>query len=355
MPPFHVSFALLPRFNMLTLTCMIDPMRIANYLSPSPLFQWSLVASTPGQVRASNGLEVTCAPLDAGGKTPGLIAVLASWGGEHINDPALFGWLRRRSRDRVPIAAVELGVYAVARAGLLNGRTATTHWSCMPGFAEAFPTIDVREQLYTVGTPVSTVSGGTAGMDFMLNLVATQSGEQLAAEIANQLLHHPRRPPDAMQRHAAGSKYDDAHPDVRAAMRLMEARIEEPVSVPDICSRLKVPQRTLERLFRRDTGCTIVQYGKLIRLQYARVLLSSTRMSIREVSVASGFNSMSYFSQSFVRTFGRKPSEYRLAWPENEPAPLWPGTVYDFIRNEQARQAKPPRPGSARPAPRERP
>ena len=143
-----------------------------------------------------------------------------------------------------------------------------------------------------------------------------------------------------MQRYATGGKHDDVHPDVRAAMLLLEARIEEPSPVPRVCREIGVSQRKLERLFKRDTGCTIVQYSKLLRLQYARVLLSSTRMSIREVSAACGFNSMSYFSQSFIETFGKKPSEYRQAWPENEAAPSWPGTVYSFIQSERIKHKK---------------
>ena len=110
--------------------------------------------------------------------------------------------------------------------------------------------------------------------------------------------------------------------------------------MPRVCRELGVSQRKLERLFKRDIGCTIVQYSKLLRLQYARVLLSSTRMSIREVSAACGFNSMSYFSQSFLQAFGKKPSEYRQAWPEADAAPSWPGTVYAFLQTARKKPRK---------------
>jgi AraC family carnitine catabolism transcriptional activator len=236
--------------------------------------------------------------------------------------------------------AVELGVYALAKAGLLVDQKVTTHWSMMAGLAEAFPRLQVVEQLYTADGAFMTCSGGTAGLDLMLYIVARQRGEQLAAEVANQVMHYPRRPPESLQRHATGGKKDDVHPDVRAAMILLEGRIEEPSPVPRVCRELGVSQRKLERLFRRDTGCTIVQYSKLLRLQYARVLLSSTRMSIREVSAACGFNSMSYFSLSFSETFGKKPSEYRQAWPDSEVAPSWPGTVYSFIEGERTKRPK---------------
>ncbi len=125
--------------------------------------------------------------------------------------------------------AVELGIYAFAMAGLVADQRVTTHWSMMAGLAEAFPNLQVFEQLYTTEGTVMTCAGGTAGLDLMLHLVGRQCGEQLAAEVANQVLHHPRRPAEGVQRYATGGKHDDVHPDVRAAMSLLEARIEEPI------------------------------------------------------------------------------------------------------------------------------
>ena len=116
----------------------------------------------------------------------------------------------------------------------------------------------------------------------------------------------------------------------------MERNIEEPLSVPQIAAQVGISQRQLERLFRRFMGCSAVQFNQLLRLQYARVLLTSTQLSIREVSAACGFNSMSYFSQAFTKCFEKRPSDYRQAWPDNEPAPEWPGTVFSFIEKSRA-------------------
>ena len=339
----RISFILIPRFNMLTLTGTLEPMRIANYLAPKTLYQWDFRSPEPGLVQASNSLDIQCLPLnDESGFQPDIAIVCGSWGAEHFKSPALFSWLRRLERHGTRMISIELGLYALAHAGLLSGRRVTTHWSWRPGFAEQFPEVEVCEQLYTIDRNLMTCAGGTAGIDLMLHLVAEDHGDQLATEVANQILHYPRRPPEGAQRFAAGGLEGDVHPDVSAAMSLIESSIEEPMAVPELCRKLGLSQRQLERLFRRDTGCTIVQFSQLLRLQYARVLLTSTRMSIREVSAACGFNSMSYFSLSFAKTFGKKPSEYRQAWPENEPAPSWPGTVYSFIRKTQeASNSKP--------------
>jgi transcriptional regulator GlxA family with amidase domain len=326
---------------MLTLTTVIEPMRIANYLAPQALYRWDFRSAEPGALTASNGLQVDCRALDwPGCAEPDIAMVFGSWGADHYHNQALLNWLRRRERAGARLVGVELGVYALARAGLLAGHRATTHWSCKAGFAEAFPKVAVCEQLYTIDRNLMTCAGGTAGLDLMLQLVAEQHGDQLAGEVAKQIIHYPRRPADSAQRYAAAGVDDEIHPDVKAAMSVLEARVEEPLTVAELCHELGVSQRQLERLFRRDTGCTIVQFSRLLRLQYARVLLTSTRMSIREVSASCGFNSMSYFSLCFLKTFGKKPSKYRRAWPENEPAPSWPGTVYSFIQSSAAAKAR---------------
>ncbi|MEA2779248.1 MAG: AraC family transcriptional regulator, glycine betaine-responsive activator [Rhodospirillaceae bacterium] len=333
----HVSIVILPRFSMLALTAFIEPMRIANYLASKQLYRWDYRAAEPGLVTASDDLQIDCSALnEPGSPQPDIVMIVSGWGAEHYHSPILLNWLRRRERTGARLIGVEFGAYALARAGLLGGRRATTHWSCKAGFAEEFPNIEICEQRYTVDRNLMTCAGGTAGLDLMLHLISLEHGDHLAAEVATQIVYSPR-PSEGAQRYAAVG-IDEIHPDVRAAMSMLEARIEEPLSVSQLCRRLGVSQRQLERLFRRYAGCTIVQFSKLLRLQYARVLLTGTQMSIREVSASCGFNSLSYFSQCFLKAFSKKPSKYRRSWPEDEPTPSWPG-IYSAIQASAAMTA----------------
>ena len=157
---------------MMTLTMLIEPMRIANYLAPRPLFEWSFISPDSGEVTASNGLSVTCAALDRpGNAASGMVFVCGSWGAEHYEDQHLFRWLRQQSRAGKQIVAVELGVYALAKAGLLVDQKVTTHWSMMAGLAEAFPRLQVVEQLYTADGAFMTGSGGIVGVVLMIFIV----------------------------------------------------------------------------------------------------------------------------------------------------------------------------------------
>ncbi len=327
----HAVFVVVPRFNLTTLITMIETMRIANYLSSSNSFSWEIVSFDGQIIIASNGMKANLTTdADAVGAA-NLVFVLGSWGTEHYYNRQLISWLRKRARQGETICSVELGSYIVARAGLLDGKEVTTHWSWINGFQESFDQVSVVEQLFTIDNRILTCAGGMAGIDLMLRLIETSHGSGFSGEIADQMLYNPIRKGSTPQRRTMGRSTETMLPIVRQAMTLVERNIEEPLKVPQIAAALDVSQRQLERQFKKHVGCTLVQFGLLRRLQTARVLLISTELSVREIATASGFNTLSHFSYSFSKFFGRRPSEYREAWPSNESAPSWPGTLSDYL------------------------
>lgn len=330
-PAARMSFLIVPRFNMATLITLIEPLRIANYLAPAPLYQWEILSMDGTEIIASNGLSMAAQPVSDRNRRGETLFVLASWGAEDYANRELFSWIRRQARDGVRICSVELGCYLVAKAGLLSGRRAATHWSWAPGFQEQFPDITMVETLFTLDEPVLTCAGGVAGVDLMLRLIADAHGEGMAGEVADQILHHPIRPANAPQRRTLGQGIDSLSPVVRQAIGLIENNISEPLTVPAIAAALGASQRQLERQFRRSVGCTVVQFATLVRLQHARVLLISTKLGVRDIATAAGFNTLSHFASAFRKCFGRRPSDYRQAWPKEDNMPSWPGTLAAFL------------------------
>lgn len=327
----HAVFAVVPRFNITTLITMIEVMRIANYLLPTRAFSWEVLSFDGPSVTASNGMVLEGVRTAEEVGPANYVFVLGSWGTEHYANRALTSWVRKRHRQGECICSVELGCYIVARAGLLGQKTATTHWSWLKGFEETFGDIEVTEQLFTIQDRIMTCAGGLAGVDLMLSLIAEARGAGFSGEIADQMMHHPVRGATTAQRHTMGHGTEVMVPLVRHAMALMERNMVDPLSVPEIAAELGVSQRQLERQFKRHVGCTVVQFGLVLRLQNARVLLISTNLSVREIATASGFNTLSHFAYSFGKFFGRRPSEYREAWPDSEAAPSWPGTLSEFL------------------------
>ena len=327
----HMVFIVVPRFNITTLITMIETLRIANYLAPSSTFSWEVASFDGSKITASNGMTATIKTANDNLRSAEFVFILGSWGTEHYHNQKLTAWLRKRARAGERICGVELGSYIVARAGLLDGKSATIHWSWLNGFKENFDRVEVEESLFTLDSKVMTCSGGLAGVDLMLRLIEEINGSSFSGEIADQMLHHPIRSAASPQRSTMGRSTETMRPLLREAMTLIENNIEEPLTVPQIAKVLGVSQRQLERQFKKNVGCTVVQFGLLKRLQNARLLLISTDMSIRQIATASGFNTMSHFAFSFGKFFGRRPSDYREAWPKEEPAPTWPGSLSDFL------------------------
>lgn len=334
----RLRFILLPQFGMMSLNAVLEPIRVANYLAPAPLYQPSFHSFDGDRVAATNGMQLPCAPPPERVGGDELVFVFASWGGERYRDRKLMSWCRLQARHGVRLCAVEMAAYVFARAGLLAGRRATTQWSMLPGLREEFPNLDAVEQLFTIDGPMMTCAGGTAGLDLMLHLIGEVYGNAFAGEIADQLLHHPIRPGSTPQRAALGRDTRALPASVRAAVELIHANIPEPLSVPQIAVEVGISQRQLERQFGRAIGCSVVQFSLLTRLQHARVLLISTQAGVREIAAAAGFNSLSHFAFAFKKCFGKRPSEYRQAWPTEEAAPQWPGTLARFLDEKSRRR-----------------
>ena len=334
----HIACILLPRFNMMGVVSLLEPVRVANYLSDAPLYTHSFHAPSAGTVASSSGMEVTCTSLPDKLKRDDIVFVVGSWGAENYTDPAFLAWLRRQARLGIRLCAIEIASYVFARAGLLAGRQATTHWSYLAGFQEMFPDILAAEQLFTIDGNIMTCAGITAVSDLMLHLIQIDHGAPIVSEISDITMHHPVRPGHAPQRKTMGRGVDDLPNAVRAAIDLIEGNITEPLRVPEIARHAGISQRQLERQFNQAIGCSVVQFGMLLRLQHARVLLISTDLSVREISAASGFNSLSHFAYAFRKCFNRRPSEYRQGWPEKEDAPSWPGTLAKYLDTLQVNQ-----------------
>ncbi|MEM7169160.1 MAG: GlxA family transcriptional regulator [Pseudomonadota bacterium] len=329
----QIAFILVPRFNMVALTTTIEPLRVANYLSEGMLYDWVFYSPDGGAVAASNGMEVATQPLPKGLSGLDMAIVCASWNAEQYENPELFAWLRRHDRLGVTIGAMDIATYILARAGLLSGHRAAVLWYCARAFAERFPEVEVEERLFTADRNRITIAGGTAGMDAMLQDIARRFGGALAQEVSEHTLHGPIRSGDAPQRSLPTAREEILHPVVRTAIHHMEGNIEEPLAIPDIAKAAGVSQRKLERIFRKVAGCSASRYYQALRLQHALVLLNNTDLSIREISLASGYASLSHFAKSFAKKYGKRPRDCRESWPQSDPQPHWPGVLVSLGEN----------------------
>jgi len=308
---FSVAFYLVPEFPMMAFASAIEPVRAANRLAGLPLFGWNLYSHDGKPVHASNGIEIAVHGSTRDKVAPDLLLVCAGTAGAGRGDDALVRWLRDAARSGSAIGGISLGAYALAYAGLLDGRRCALHWENLAAFAEQFPRIRTTTDIFVIDGDRYTCSGGTAALDMMLQLIATRHERGLANDVSEQFIHPRIRSTDDKQRMALQSRLGVANRKLIEAVGMMEDAIEDPRDVRDIAAEIELSPRQLERLFARYLKVNPSRYYLELRLDHARTLLSQTTRPILDVAVASGFASASHFSRCYRMLFGRKPSDER--------------------------------------------
>jgi transcriptional regulator GlxA family with amidase domain len=211
----------------------------------------------------------------------------------------------------VRLGGVSGGPYALARAGLLNGRRCTIHWEHFPAFVEEFPHLNATRSLFVIDRDRLTCSGGTSALDMMHALIEQDHGPKLAAAVSDWFLQTEVRIGSRPHRMTLRERFNVSNERLLRALEHVEANLQEPASRDDLAKRAGVTVRQLERLFSQHLGVTIGAHYLHTRLERARILLRQTGMPVVAVSVETGFVSPSHFTRSYRRAFGVSPRQER--------------------------------------------
>jgi AraC family transcriptional regulator, carnitine catabolism transcriptional activator len=300
-----IGFLVLPAFPIYALILATESLRVANQHSGHRLFNWHMLSVAGGAVRAGSGAMIAAeASIRDVTSLPTVIVCAGNRPTQDLTRP-LLGWLRRLARQGTTMGAIDTGVFALAAAGLLDGRRVTLHWDAIQTFREQFPEIDVVEQLFVSDRNRLTCAGGIATLDMMLHLISRQASPALAQIIANGFVYERIRPATDPQRRAGGNR------ELETIIRRMEDHIDDPLSRVKLARDCGMSTRQLERLVRRHLGDSPMKYYLKIRLQAARNLLFYTDRPVQEIALASGFSSSQLFSRSFHALFRLSPREFR--------------------------------------------
>ncbi|TPW76794.1 GlxA family transcriptional regulator [Schumannella sp. 10F1B-5-1] len=209
------------------------------------------------------------------------------------------------------IAAISTGAFALAAAGLLDGRRATTHWHYTTVLRERYPGIDVDEDVLFVDEgSVLTSAGAASGIDLCLHLVRRDHGVALANRVARRLVSAPHRSGGQAQYIERSVPERDA--DGFAATREWALRhLDEPLTLDDLARHAAVSARTFSRRFVDGTGYTPMQWVLRARVDAARELLESSDLPIGQVAARVGLGTDSGLRWHFQRILGVSPLAYR--------------------------------------------
>lgn len=300
----NVVLLLFPGFSNLCLANAVEPLRAANTLARRPLYRWRFMAMTDGPLRSSSGLPVGPERLDRD-STGHLLLVMPSYDHEALATPDTLRRLRGAGRRFAMVAGLDSGSWLLARAGMLDGYRATSHWDVLSSLAESFPEVDVVADRIVVDRDRASCGGATATLDLMLDLIGRRHGTALALDVAALFLY------------GGGAAQPVAHMPVlpqrtlREAAALMRRHLEDPWTIAAIAAALGLSQRKLEMLFRIHADLTPVQLYRRIRLSEARRRVLETSQSIAEISGRCGYADPAAMTRAFREEFGTTPTDLR--------------------------------------------
>ncbi|MFD9697520.1 GlxA family transcriptional regulator [Lentzea sp. NPDC059081] len=225
--------------------------------------------------------------------------------------PEVVDLLRSAAGRGARTVSICTGAFALAEAGLLAGRRATTHWAAAAELARRHPDVEVdADALYVGEGKVFTSAGVAAGLDLCLHLVRRDFGAAVAASAARAVVMAPTRDGDQAQ-FIPPPPLQTGDGSLSATLTWMRAQAAAPLTLADIARHANLSTRTLTRRFREQTGTTPLDWLARQRLQLARELLETTDLAVPVVAERSGHGSATALRAHFDRALRTSPQRYR--------------------------------------------
>ncbi|MFQ6230608.1 GlxA family transcriptional regulator [Nocardia sp. NPDC002869] len=229
--------------------------------------------------------------------------------------PAVLEALRAAAARGARLVSICTGAFALAQTGLLDGRTATTHWARTGELRARFPRVQVDPGvLYVDHGDIATSAGAGAGIDLCLHLVRSDHGALYASELARHMVMPPHREggqaqfvPAPVTPHATGES-------VAALLHWSIAHLDRPLTLSDLAGRAGVSPRTLARRFEDQLGTSPGRWLLTQRVTAARRLLEETDLPVEAIAARVGLTSATNLRRRFHTLLGTTPAAYRRAF-----------------------------------------
>jgi transcriptional regulator GlxA family with amidase domain len=314
-PPFPpqgptIGFLVFPRFQLLDAAGPISAFEIGGRFVSAP-YRPCVLSADGGPVRSSSGASLETLAI---AEAPPLDTLIVA-GGEGTRDPQvvdpLLEFVCATAESARRIASVCSGAIILARAGLLDGRRATTHWQVGEAFARWFPRVRLEpDRIYVQDGKVWTSAGIAAGIDLSLALIADDLGEEVARRTAQQLVVYYRRPGGQSQFSAL---LELQRPDSRFGPFLgwLRERLHERLGVERLAEEVAMSPRNFARAFAAETGLTPARAVERLRVEAARERVEESGDSIDRIALETGFGDPERMRRAFIRAFGQPPQALR--------------------------------------------
>jgi transcriptional regulator GlxA family with amidase domain len=228
-----------------------------------------------------------------------------------VANKELVNWVAKQYKNGAAIASICTGAFLLAAAGLLDGKSCSTHWAAADNFRNMFPKVALQpDRLITDEHGIYTNGGAYSFLNLVIYLVEKYYDRQTAIFCAKVFQIEIDRQSQSAFTIFTGQK---THGDevVRKAQAYIEANIAEKISMESLCDTLAVGRRNFDRRFIKATGNTPLEYLQRVKIESAKKAFENTRKTINEVMYDVGYSDVKAFREIFRKITGMSPLEYR--------------------------------------------
>lgn len=231
-----------------------------------------------------------------------------------IYEQGVGAWLQQAAPHVRRICSVCTGAFALAAAGLLQDRQATTHWNVCDLLAELSPRTTVqRDRIFVQDGPLWTSAGVTTGLDLALALIEADWGRPLAVQIARNLALFMLRGGHEAQLSRTLEAQAVANLQIRELLAWIAQHLDADLSVPALAARACLSERQFARTFKAQTGQTPAQFVWRARLDQAALYLMDTDWPQDKVAARCGFGCADTLQRAFAKQYRQSPEQFRAA------------------------------------------
>jgi transcriptional regulator GlxA family with amidase domain len=271
-----------------------------------------------------SGIEIRCRYSALDIKDPIDTLLIAGNNFDKLENPAyeeFYRWLSRQEKKKTRrIGSICGGAFALAKAGLLDQRRATTHLDCCQRLKDNYPLVKLDPNaFYTQDGPIYTSGGVTSGIDLALALVEQDHGKDIAGEIARKLVVLLSRPGCQAQFGNLLPVFETANLAEKIRPWLSE-HLHERLDIGRIAAHLSMSPRNFTRVFHKQTGLSPAKYVEKFRIESARKYLQDSDVSLERIAERCGLGGLVSMRRAFLRNLKTTPSEYRHAFRTTMPA-----------------------------------
>lgn len=303
--------------EILDITGALDVFACANLVhmksgGREPLYRIKVAAETKDAVVVtSSGIRLLADDSWSAGMCADTLLVAGGPEPERAPDQ-LAEYLRLVAPGVRRVGSICTGAFILARAGLLEGRRATTHWHWADRFRCLYPQIDVQEDsIFIKDGPVYTSAGITAGIDLALALLEEDFGRALALNVARMMVLYFKRPGGQCQFSSSLLTQFQEGGSLAPTIQWIRDNYQRDLRNEALAGHAAMSLRNFARVFKRETGTTPADFVERVRLETAVKFLEETDRTLDTIARECGFQSGEHFRLTFTRRFGITPGQYR--------------------------------------------